>query len=233
MRTILFAIFLLLAGMATAPAQLEGDPKRGGQIYRACTACHSLQKDTHLTGPSLADLWGKKAGSIGSFKRYSSPLKASEIVWDENTLNAWLADPGALVPDNFMTFRGINDDKARVDLIAFLHLALVPGGAAAVVKQGLLDDRFANGQIPAPLSKAGPDQQVTAIRKCADTYFIKTANGREQPFWEMNVRLKTDTSESGPLNGGPKLAYAGMQGDRVSIVFSNTGQITSIIKEEC
>ncbi len=72
-----------------------------------------------------------------------------------------------------------------------------------------------------------------AIRKCADTYFVKTANGLERPYWEMNVRLKTDTSERGPQDGGPVLTYAGMQGDRVSIIFANTGQIARFVQEKC
>lgn len=233
MHNIFVAVLLLAASTVAARAQVEGDPKRGAQVYRACTVCHSLREGTHLTGPSLAGLWGAKAGSVTTFKRYSGVLKESGIVWDENTLNAWLADPEALVAGNYMTFRGIEDDKVRTDLIAFLQLALVPGGTASVIKQGLLDGGMADGLARESLKDAGPDQQVTAIRKCADTYFVKTANGREQPYWEMNVRLKTDTSNSGPKDGKPVLAYAGMQGDRVSIVFASTGQIAGFIEEKC
>lgn len=236
MRTVIFACFLALVSTASASAQLKGDPKRGGQVYRACVACHSLREGVHLTGPSLAGIWGEKTGhshNKGGFQRHSSALKASNLMWDASTLDKWLADPAGLVPGNYMTFRGIKDSKARADLIAFLQLATVHGGAAAVVKQGLLSDSFADGQIPDPLRKAGPEQQVAAIRKCADTYFVKTADGREQPHWEMNVRLKTDTSQSGPQDGRPVLTYAGMQGDRVSIIFSNTGQIARFIKEKC
>lgn len=121
MRTIIFAAFLLAAAGSPAVAQVEGDPKRGGEIYRSCVACHSLRPGVHLSGPSLAEIWDKKAGSIESFKRYSAGLKSSDFVWDENTLNAWLADPVAMVPDTYMTFRGIQDDRARTDLVAFLQ----------------------------------------------------------------------------------------------------------------
>ncbi len=233
MSGILIALVLVLAGTAMASAQVAGDPKRGGQAYRACVACHSLREGVHLTGPSLAGLWGEKTGHGGSFKRYSAALEASNLVWDENTFDLWLADPAALVPGNYMTFRGIKDAKVRADLIAFLRLAMGPGGATAVVKQGLLSDRFADGQIPQPLGKAGPGQRVTAIGKCADTYLVETADGRKRPYWEMNVRLKTDTSERGPQQGGPVLTHAGMQGDRVSIIFSSTGQIARFIKQRC
>lgn len=233
MFKILVVAFLLAASAGGAMAQTEGDPKRGGEFYRSCVACHSLRPDVHLTGPSLANMWGKKAGSLKGFKRYSPGLKGSDFIWDENTLNAWLSDPSAMVPDTYMTFRGIQDDAVRADLIAFLQLALAPGGTEAVVQKGLLEEQFVDGQLPEPLGEAGPDQQVTAINKCADTYFIKTADGRKQPYWEMNVRLKTDTSERGPKTGNPALAYAGMQGDRVSIIFTDTAQIGAFIKEDC
>lgn len=233
MHSVFIGILLLMSGAAVAMAQVEGDPKRGAEIYRSCTVCHSLREGTHLTGPSLAGIWGRKAGSDTSFKRYSKQLAGSDITWDENTLNAWLADPEAMVPGNYMPFRGIQDDKVRTDLIAFLQLAFKPGGTDAVIQQGLLDSSFADGMTRTPLKDVGADQQVTAIRKCADTYFIKTADGKEQPYWEMNVRLKTDTSKTGPINGKPALAYAGMQGDRLSIIFTSTDQISSFIKEGC
>lgn len=233
MRNLALACFILAGFTGTALAQVEGDVKRGGQIYGSCVACHSLRSGVHLTGPSLADLWGKKAGSIDSFKRYSEGLRKSDIVWDENTLNAWLADPAAMVPDTYMTFRGIRDDKVRTDLIAFLQMALAPDGVSAAIGQGLIDKRFAEGQVPEPLGKAGPDQKITAIRKCSDTYFVKTEDGREQPYWEMNVRFKTDTSERGPKGENPVLAYAGMQGDRISVVFNNTDAIAQFIRTDC
>lgn len=233
MRNLVLLCSILVASPGTASAQIEGDVNRGGQIYRSCVACHSLRPDVHLSGPSLADLWGRKAGSIESFRRYSDDLKKSDFVWDENTLNAWLADPSAMVPDTYMTFRGIQDDKVRTDLIAFLQVALKPGGVSAAVSKGLIDKRFVEGQRPENLSEAGPDQKVKAIRKCSDTYFVKTEDGREQPYWEMNVRLKTDTSERGPKGNDPVLAYAGMQGDRISVVFKSTESIAQFIKTDC
>lgn len=233
MRNLVLTCFILAAGAGAAFAQVEGDVKRGGEIYGSCVACHSLNADLHLTGPSLADLWGKKAGSIESFKRYSDGLKKSEFVWDENTLNAWLADPSAMVPDTYMTFRGIQDDKVRTDLIAFLQVALAPGGVSGAISKGLIDKGIVDGQRPQNLSEAGTDQKIAAIRKCSDTYFVKTENGREQPYWEMNVRFKTDTGERGPKGETPVLAYAGMQGDRISVVFKSTEAIARFIKTDC
>jgi cytochrome c len=216
-----------------SPGNAEDDPQRGARAYGVCAACHSLKPSVHFTGPSLANLWGKKAGTVGGFVRYSKALKAADITWDENTLNAWLADPNAMVGGNYMTFRGIQDNKQRGDLIAFLRLAMAPGGGQSVVEQRLIRADTAEGQVPEPIASVGPDQQVTAIRHCGDTYFVTTANGAETPYWELNVRLKTDTGTTGPKPGKPVLLPAGMQGDRVSIIFADPAEIGRVVEKKC
>src|SRR6516225_188991 len=124
-KTVFLAAVLAMTGVAAAGA--HDDPKAGAKNYRACASCHSLEPGVHLTGPSLAGLWGKKAGTVDDFARYSKQLKAADLVWDENSLNAWLADPAKLVPGNYMVIRGIMNNKTRGDLIAFLKQALAPG----------------------------------------------------------------------------------------------------------
>ena len=223
----------LALAVSGGSANAQDSPQRGARAYGVCAACHSLKPGVHLTGPSLANIWGKKAGTVDGFVRYSKALKAADITWDENTLNAWLADPQALVPGNYMTFRGLKDDKARGDLIGFLRLALAPGGAEAVVEQRLIRAETADGQVPEPVPSVGSDQQVIAIRHCGDTYFITTANGAETPYWELNVRLKTDTGKTGPQPGKPVLLPSGMQGDRVSIVFANPAEISRTVEKRC
>lgn len=214
-------------------ANAQGSPQRGAMVYRACAACHSLEPGMHLTGPSLADLWGKKAASVADFPRYSKALKAQEFFWDETTLNAWLANPAGFVAGSQMTFRGIEDDKTRQDLIAFLRLAMAPGGAKTVVAQRLVPESLARGQGPEDLSKATPAQQVTAVRYCQNSYFVITADGQEHPFWALNLRLKIDSSALGPKYGKPVLTGSGMQGDRASLVFSDPEQISAFIQSKC
>lgn len=230
--SVLLAAAAVLSATGSVAAA-EGDPKRGAKAYGACASCHSLEPGVHLTGPSLANLWGKKAGSIEDFVRYSKALKAAGIVWDENTLNAWLAHPEKFVPGNYMVFRGIENDKDRGDLIAFLRLALAQDGSKSVVGKGLVPAELARGQAPDPVKSVGPDQQVAAIRHCRGTYFVTTADGAETPHWEMNVRLKTDTSNTGPERGKPVLARAGMMGDRISIIFADPAEIGAAVKAKC
>ena len=101
----------------------EGNQTRGQRVFGACAACHSLQPDHNMTGPSLASLWNRKAGSLSSFSRYSSALKSANLVWNDKTLNEWIKDPQQLVPHNEMTFAGIKEAQPRADLIAFLKEA--------------------------------------------------------------------------------------------------------------
>jgi len=229
----LFFCAALLASVASYTAHADGDPKRGARIYGACAACHSLEPNLHLTGPSLDGLLGKKAASVKDFVRYSSALKEQGFLWDETSLNAWLTDPKVFVPGTYMTFRGIEDGKVRSDLIAFLKIAMMPGGAKTVVAQGLTDAETARGQAPEPLAAAAPEDQVTSLRFCHDTFFVTTADGKQRPFWEMNLRLKIDSSANGPKVGKPVLVHGGMQGDRASVVFSNLDEIGSLVEKKC
>ena len=232
-RTLSIAAAAALFSTAGANAQEAGDPHRGGELYRSCVACHSLEPDVHLTGPSLAETWGQKAGKAEGYNRYSAGLKAAEFDWDADTLNAWLAGPAAMIPGTYMTFPGIGDDQARSDLIAFLAIAMARRGADAVVAQQLAPREHVQGQAPEPLKGAPPEQQVQAIRHCGDSFFVKTADGKETPFFEMNVRLKLDTRSTGPEPGKPVIVGSGMMGDRVSIIFASVVDLTRFVVEKC
>lgn len=227
------AVMMTAFTLGTADGQESGDPKRGGEMYRACVACHSLEPDVHLTGPTLAGLFGRVAGTASGFDRYSAGLKAADFEWNEDTLNAWLAGPQMMIPGNYMIFRGIGDDQARADLIAFLALASAPGGHQSVVAQGLVPSEYVHGQQPEPLGEPPAEQQVTAVRHCRDSYFVTTADGTETPFWEMNVRLKLDTRATGPVAGKPAIVGAGMMGDRFSTIFASPDDLTRFVVEEC
>lgn len=226
------AILLAFAGEVRAQDRAEL-ARMGAPAYRICAGCHSLQPGVHLSGPSLAGLWGKKAGTVTGFGRHTKAMRKSGIIWDEDTLNAWLADPQAMVPGTTMMFRGVEKEATRVNLIAFLRQALAEGGAAKVVKDGLIAQDMAEGQIPASLKEAGLEQQITAIRHCGDAYYVTTAAGAQYPFWETNVRIKIDTSERGPGQGNPVLLRSGMAGDRVSVVFPSLTALKKRLAEKC
>ena len=89
---------LALLALAAQASAAEGNPARGQRVFGACAACHSLQPDQNMTGPSLADVWNRKAGSLASFSRYSPALKSANIVWNDKTLDEWINDPQHVVP---------------------------------------------------------------------------------------------------------------------------------------
>ena len=105
------------ASVAYAQAPMTGDAARGKEIYSRCLACHALAYDR--TGPRHCGLFGRKAGSVKGFP-YSQAMRDSHIVWDEKTLNWFLASPMTAVPGMAMGYAGIPDPQERADLIAYL-----------------------------------------------------------------------------------------------------------------
>jgi cytochrome c len=229
---VLSAIVLVTAFAAHAAAS-PGDAKQGAQLYRACAACHSLASDRNMTGPSLAGAWGRKAGSLKSFERYSPAIRASNVVWNENTLDQWRRSPPQFIPNNYMTFAGISDARQRADLIAFLKEA--SSGMPSALHGGGMGGGMMGGMTPnfTDLKKVGPDRQVRSIRICRDSYFVTTADGKTVPFWEANLRFKTDSSNTGPTSGKPVILPAGMMGDRASVFFAAPEEISPFIEHQC
>ena len=237
-----FVIAALVTFASLSPALAEsGDVSLGRQDFRACAPCHSLEPDQNMTGPSLASLWGRKAGGLPSFERYSDALKSSGIIWDDRALDGWLTDPQRMVPDNDMPFEGIKDARARADLLAFLKDATKPGAPQTTQQGGKrgtggmmggMGGMMGGGRDP-NLKSLEPGQQVKAITYCHDTYRVTTADGKTHAFWERNLRFKTDSSQEGPEKGTPAITPAGMMGDRASVIFAAPEEITKIIEARC
>jgi len=236
--TFIFAIALLLALDARSLAA-EGNAIRGQRLFGACAACHSLQADKNMTGPSLAEIWNRRAGTLKSFSRYSDALKSADVIWNDATLNEWIKDPQHVVPGNNMTFQGIKDDQPRADLLAFLKRA-TQKDAAQTAQQGsgmgnmggMMGGMMGGGQAP-NLKKLYSAQRVQTVTHCKDTYTVTTANGQSRQFWERNLRLKTDASEEGPEKNAPALVDAGMMGDRADIIFADPSEISPFIAPNC
>ncbi len=59
---VLVASMIVLAGQAAA----EGDAAKGEKLFKGflqCSSCHSLEAGETKVGPTLAGLFGRKAGS--------------------------------------------------------------------------------------------------------------------------------------------------------------------------
>ena len=204
-----------------------GNPARGAALFQQCAACHSVEAGVQLTGPSLAAIWNRRAGTVPGFGRYTDGLKRAAITWDAATLDRWLARPAAVVPDTTMTFAGIKDAHQRADVVAYLK-AVAEGKAPRAPGGGMM----AMGPR-ADLKQVGKERRVTAIRHCGDAYHVTMESGRTVPYWEFNLRFKTDSSPNGPEHGKPVLAPAGMQGDRAQVVFSGLDDLKRFLVERC
>ena len=107
--------------MKIAKLDSTGDFERGRKLFIQCRACHSLrQGEPHKVGPNLYGIFNSKAATREDFN-YSDEFIASNIVWDFTTLDLWLEKPYVLIPGNRMVFSGMNKEKDRLDLIAYLH----------------------------------------------------------------------------------------------------------------
>jgi cytochrome c len=206
---------------------VEGNASDGKRVFATCAACHSLEPGRHMTGPSLAELWNRKAGGLANFQRYSSALKASGVIWDDRTLDQWLKDPQQFIPGNEMTFPGVKNDQQRMDLLAFLKFATLRG------QQSTQGDAMGMGGGVPDLKKLNPEDRVQGISYCGDTYRVTTDDGKTRAFWERNLRLKTDGSNDGPERGAPALVGAGMMGDRADVIFAAPDEISAFIKQQC
>ena len=109
-------LVLLLIGGAYA----DGDVTRGEARFQYCAACHKLEAGANNVGPSLHDIFTRKAGTLDDF-RYSPAMKRSGIVWTPEALDKFIADPQAMVPANRMPYAGMANPSDRADLIAYLQ----------------------------------------------------------------------------------------------------------------
>jgi cytochrome c len=110
--------FFLLAGAGAAHAQ--GDPEKGEKVFNKCKVCHNVEEKKNKLGPYLVGIFGRPAGSVEGFK-YSDAMKTSGIVWEDDTLAAYLKDPKGYIPGNRMAFAGLRKDDDIADLLAYLH----------------------------------------------------------------------------------------------------------------
>jgi cytochrome c len=112
-----------LAAVMAASGLPAGDAVRGGRIYDRCLACHAIDRDR--TGPRHAKLFGRRAGSVPGFPYSPAMKRAGEagLVWNEQTLDQFIANPTGFVPGTRMGYAGVKDPQERADLLAYLKQA--------------------------------------------------------------------------------------------------------------
>lgn len=109
-----------------APAAPEVDEAliaAGEKAFKKCAACHQVGEGAkNRVGPQLNGIMGQVAGSVDGFK-YSKALVAAQgedLVWDDETLAAFLAKPREYLKGTKMSFAGFRKAEDIEAVIAYL-----------------------------------------------------------------------------------------------------------------
>lgn len=86
------------------------------QFKKSCGTCHVAAADGgKRQGPNLFGVVGRKAGDVAEFKYSEAFAKGSGgVIWDEGTLDRWLADPQSVIPGSVMLYKQADPDKRRL-----------------------------------------------------------------------------------------------------------------------
>jgi len=127
MRFFATALAALFLGLVVFPriSRASEPTDLGKQLFeKRCTGCHAL--DRNKEGPRLGGVYGRQAGRVPDFN-YSTALKASHFVWDEQRLDTWLTDTQSLVEDNNMDFH-VPKAEERAEIIRYLKAISLSAG---------------------------------------------------------------------------------------------------------
>ena len=88
-------------------------------VFNQCAACHSTERGEHGIGPSLAGVFGRRAGTAAGFT-FSQAMKDSGLTWNQANLDRYLTDPRGVVPGTTMAYNGVKDAAQRQAVINYL-----------------------------------------------------------------------------------------------------------------
>lgn len=100
--------------------------ERGAQLYKRCQSCHTLEQDgRHKVGPNMWALYGSTAGTKEGFA-YSKAMSESGIVWNDETLSAYIENPRQYMPGNRMSYAGLRKAEDREAVLAYIKAETTP-----------------------------------------------------------------------------------------------------------
>jgi cytochrome c len=124
MSVLSLAAFALLLSASAAAQETVGraaGPEDGQLLFNnACRTCHTLREGDNRLGPNLHKVIGRKVGSLPNYG-YSSAMKGADMVWDNATLDRFIANPDQAIPGhNMKPFGGLASAEERAKIIAYL-----------------------------------------------------------------------------------------------------------------
>lgn len=159
---------------AAAPAQ-QADAAHGKAVAnRVCSACHSLAQGGPVrVEPPLWGVDGRQVASVQGFS-YSAGLRNRGGTWDDTSLDAFLKNPRGYAPGARMACPGIQNNRDRADVVAFLNqlrqgpMPMAEPPASCFSRRGFLVSTAATplaglvGQAQAQAQPAPPQQPAAA-----------------------------------------------------------------------
>ena len=120
-RKIIAVAAVFAMAVAASPVFAEGDAAKGAKVFKKCKACHTIkQGGKHRVGPNLHGMFGRKAGTVEGFKKFSKGLKSAGITWDAKLLDQYLTSPKKMIKGSRMAFPGLKKEQDRANVIAYL-----------------------------------------------------------------------------------------------------------------
>jgi cytochrome c2/cytochrome b561 len=102
------------------------------RVFKWCAFCHTFgRNEKHLAGPNLYAIFGQKAGTVPNFNYSEVMAEAGRngLVWTDETMDAFLADPDAFMPGTRMiiSIGPVRDPEERKAVINLLKKATMEG----------------------------------------------------------------------------------------------------------
>lgn len=167
---------------------LAADVAHGEKIFARCKACHAVGEGAkNRAGPQLNEIFGRPAGSVEDY-RYSTAMTeagAQGLVWNDDTLAAYLAAPKNFIKGNKMAFAGLKKSADVADLLAWLKVA---SGSKPATDDAAAPDAAATVAEPTETAAAAMTEAQPAHPPHGTYNLGRPATDTEIAAWDIDVR---------------------------------------------
>jgi cytochrome c len=175
------------AALAALPfAASAGDAAKGEKVFKKCAACHAVGDGArNKVGPELNDILGRTAGSLEDYKYSSAMVEAGNggLVWDETSLDTFLARPKDMIKGTKMAFAGLKKQEDLDNVIAYLasFSSSAPGDQQGEAEPAAQEE-------PRTASAETQLQPVSTTRDGGVFGLGRAATADEVAAWDIDVR---------------------------------------------